>query len=581
LTNLQDIAKAFGIADPKDLNQNLQLRVLVNELANQDLEFRAEMREMALRDHHLMFNLFFWTYDPRQGSWHEPNEKPFITWDFQDKFLPWLLDDIIGPGKDCHIDKARDMGASWLAICAIIHCWLQPEPGNDFLLGSRKFEFVDKRGAMDTLIEKVRYIINRLPKWLLPEGYNSNKHDNIGLIRNPQTGSIIKGEANNANFGTGGRYKAMLFDEFSKWTETDAQAWTSGFQATKCRIALSTPWGTSDRKFHQLKTDEHIAHYTLNWWEHPHKDARWYAEEAKRCTPLEMAQEVDISYEGAAGKRFVTNYQPSECHLRPLEPIEYHEVIRLWDFGYHHPLCLFTQIQNDVRWFWLKVIVGKDVIASDFAKYVQERSEEWFPTCPEFVDIGDPAGNQVSDKSERSTIKLIQTETGIKIRTKSRGKKAEPVNVRRVQSAKRLQGIFGEFINGQPRILINEEKDDRADQIPTFIETQSMHYVHKALQGGLHYPMNDAYAEVYEKDGFFDHLGDVARYGVFYYFMKPMDTDLRTPRKAKEKQIIQERKLEVLESKSHGGNKDRANRTSALRQARQPASRAQVLGRLR
>ena len=107
-----------------------------------------------------------------------------------------------------------------------------------------------------------------------------------------------------------------------------------------------------------------------------------------------------------------------------------------------------------------------------------------------------------------------------------------------------------------------------------------MHYVHKALQGGLHYPMQDAYAEVYEKDGYFDHLGDVARYGTFYYFMKPVG-QLGERKKQKDKQILAERKIEVLESKNYGGSKNRPDRASAYRQTRGAPARAQVLGRLR
>jgi len=546
MNNLTQIATAFDIVDPKAINQNLQLRLLVNDMALRDKDFQIEVKEMALRDWHLMFNLFFWTYDPRQGGWHEPHEKPFVTWEYQDQFLKSLVEDVISIGEDCHIDKSRDMGLSWMVICAIIFFWMQPRPGQDFLLGSRKFEFVDKRGAMDTLIEKVRYVIQRLPAWLLPDNYDSNKHDNIGLIRNPQTGNIIKGEANNANFGTGGRYMAMLYDEFSKWTETDEQAWTSGFQASKCRIALSTPWGGPDRKFHHLKKDPNILHFTLPWYKHPHKDTKWYAHEAKRCTPLELAQEIDISYEGAAGKAFCVNYSPP-VHRKKLDTIAYAPVQRLWDFGFHHPLCLFTQIENDVRWIWLKVILGKDVIINDFATYVKEMSEKWFPDAEYFEDVGDPAGNQKSDKSARTSIQLVQDATGIKIRTKNReSSKGVPLNVHRVQTAKRFQQLFSEFWGSLPRIMINEEVDDVSAKKPFFVETQSMDYVHRALVGGLHYPLDDNYAEVYEKDGFFDHLGDVARYGTFMYFPRPLKSGFEKTR-SKEKEFISHHRDQMKE----------------------------------
>lgn len=572
MTNLQQIANSFDIANPLDLNSNLQLRLVVNDLALKSPEFAIELREMALRDWHLMFNLFFWTYDPRQGSWHEPHEKPFILWDYQVEFLDWLVNSIILEGQDGFIDKSRDMGASWLVIGAFTYLWMAPEAGRDFLLGSRKYEFVDKRGSMDTLVEKVRYLISRLPAWLLPKGYETKNHDNIGLIRNPESGGVIKGEANNANFGTGGRYMAMLYDEFSKWVETDTQAWTSGFQATKCRIALSTPWGTPDRKFHQLKKNPEIEQFTLPWFKHPHKDQTWYAMESKRCTPLEMAQEVDISYEGAAGKAFCSNYSPL-VHRKPLSPIPYAPVQRLWDFGFHHPLCLFTQIQDDVRWLWLKVILGKDVTISQFAKYVIAKSTEWFEFAEYFEDIGDPAGKQVSDKSERSSVQLVYDATGIKIKTKNR--KGIPVNVHRTQTARRLQELFNEFVGSDPKIVINEEEDDHHIEKPHFIDTLSMFYVHRAFSGGLHYPLEDPYAEVYEKDGYFDHLGDVGRYGTFYYFPRSNTVSIDKAME-REHKIVTAKKHEVKEIRD-------ASLRRRVGSGRPPrfANRNQTIGRFR
>ena len=574
MSSLLDIAKAFQIEDPKDFHQNLQLRLQVNALALKEPSFMAEIKALAHNDWHLMFNLFFWTYDPRQDK--EPHDFPFITWEYQDEFLRWLIEDVIAAGKDCHIDKARDMGASWMAICAFVFFWLKPESGNEFLMGSRKFEFVDKRGSMDTLIEKVRYLLSRLPQWILPQDYNRKTCDNIGLIRNPETGGVIKGEANNANFGTGGRYKAMLYDEFSKWEETDIQAWTSGFQSTKCRIGLSTPWGTASRKFHELKKDTNILHFTLPWWKHPYKDAQWYAEEAKRCTPLEMAQEVDISYEGAAGKSFCITYDPDVHFKQDLTALEYHPVQRLWDFGFHHPLCLFTQIHDDVQWFWVHVILGKNVLAKEFAEYVLKMSAVWFPTCDEWEDVGDPAGNQKTDKADRTTIQQIYDETGIRIKTKHRSdSKGVPLNVHRVQSAKRFQALFGEFIGSKPRVLIRAEEDDAHVKKPSFVDTQSTYYIHRALAGGLHYPLDDAYAEVYEKDGYFDHLGDVARYGTKMYFPKAENT---ATIKKHQKQIrkVHERKLDVKESR-HATTR----RSFESRRVTNPARRAQALGRFR
>ena len=570
------IADEFGVSDPFTTKGNLTLRKLVNDSANADPRFAGMMKALALNNIHVFANFFAFTYDPRQDK--APHHFPFITlgpWEYEADFFDWICNEIIDPGEDCHIDKSRDMGASWMVICVFVWYWLKQEPGNDFLLGSRKYEYVDNKHDMKTLFEKARYLIKRLPQWLLPVGFDiEDKNCNAkGKIVNPEIGNTIVGEANNSNFGTGGRFKGILYDEFSKWLETDKSAWTSGQHASYCRIALSTPWGTSDRKFHELKKDTRIKHYQLHWTLHPHKDEDWYMGEASRCDPVELAQEVDISYEGAAGKRFTPKYNP-RIHRVPLRALPHTDVIRLWDFGYHHPICLFTQIDNHDRWLWLRLIKGKDVLAPDFAAFVQEKSDEWFSRDTNFIDYGDPSGAYASDKGD-PTIKQIFTKTGIRIKTKDKNK--APVNVYKIQTAKRLQSLFGEFIGNEPRIRINEENDDAGTELPPYVDTMSMWHAHLAFSGGLHYPHGDA-DEYYEKDNIYDHLADAARYGIHVYFYKShisQDGQSQGRRQNAEKRTLTERKERVTEAR-YG-----TTRRTGFREAKRASQRVKTVGRFR
>jgi hypothetical protein len=244
----------------------------------------------------------------------------------------------INDKRDLVLEKSRDMGASWMVIDTFTWFWLNPEGGADFLLGSRIENYVDKAGDMRTLIEKARYTIYRLPHWLIPEGFNRSKHDNFMRLLNPETGSTITGESNNANFSTGGRYAAVLFDEFAKWETTDIPAWTAAGDATPCRIAVSTPFGAAGR-YYDLVTDGATDKITLHWSLHPEKaenlacvypkpeeaddtidlehtiglTSPWYERECERRDDLEIAQELDINYIGAghpvfdgkSGKRIV------------------------------------------------------------------------------------------------------------------------------------------------------------------------------------------------------------------------------------------------------------------------------------
>jgi hypothetical protein len=177
-----------------------------------------------------------------------------------------------------------------------------------FLVGSRKAEEVDKIGDLDTLLPKIRFVLEHQPEWLLPTGFKIETNSGWMNILNPESKGSITGESNNASFGTGGRKNAVLFDEFSKWEFTDSAGWTSAGQTTPCRIALSTPKFKNNR-FYQLKSEK-IENFVQHWSEHPlkacdlHKNengdltSTWYEQQKERYTPDEIAQELDISYSG-------------------------------------------------------------------------------------------------------------------------------------------------------------------------------------------------------------------------------------------------------------------------------------------
>jgi hypothetical protein len=241
------------------------------------------------------------------------------------------LKSAITGGSDRVYEKSRDMGASWIIIATMTWFWLDPSGGNDFLWGSRVEDYVDKKGDMRALFPKARYLLYRLPKWLLPPGFSPRVHDNYMKLVNPQTGAAISGESSNPNFSTGGRYLAVLFDEFAKW-ESDESAWTAAGDASPCRIANSTPFGAGGKMF-QLSTDGRTKKIVLHWKLHPEKarslscvwpplnedtkselgenwkpleklTSPWYEKECLRRSPREIAQELDINYLGSGNPVF-------------------------------------------------------------------------------------------------------------------------------------------------------------------------------------------------------------------------------------------------------------------------------------
>jgi len=299
---------------PKLYNENWEWRLRILDQAKRDEGFRAHIKDMFFDDVLFAFNAFFFTLDVRKRPHHN---QPFCTWPYQDETL-LKIQHSIDTGHDILVEKSRDMGVSWMVILLFLWNWLKPTGGYDFLLGSRIEDYVDKRGDMRTLMEKARYALNLLPSWMFPRGFKKEKHDNYMRLQNPETGASITGESNNANFSTGGRYAAILLDEFAKWESTDTSAWTAAGDATPCRIPVSTPFGASGQ-YYELVTDGKTAKITLHWSVHPEKSkdsyckfpkeeafsdlhlvrSPWFDDQVARRTDLEISQELQIDYIGS------------------------------------------------------------------------------------------------------------------------------------------------------------------------------------------------------------------------------------------------------------------------------------------
>ncbi len=310
---------------PKEYKENMAWRAKILIECQRDQTYRLKVKALFFSDILFAFNAFFFTYDPRKKPNHQ---QPFCTYPYQDRVILQIAGHI-NEQRDLPIEKSRDMGATWMVILTYLWFWLNPEGGAEFLLGSRVETYVDKKGDLKTLLQKARYALYKIPKWLRPKGFKENKDDNFMKLLNPETEACITGESNNANFSTSGRYLSVLFDEFAKWEHTDKSAWTDAGDSTPCRIPISTPWGAGGQ-YYELVTDESKEKITIHWSLHPEKaeglacvypkheeaddfidedhwiglTSPWYEAECERRTPSEIAQNLDIDYIGAGNPVF-------------------------------------------------------------------------------------------------------------------------------------------------------------------------------------------------------------------------------------------------------------------------------------
>src|SRR3990167_6175762 len=105
-------------------------------------------------------NVFCWSFDPRR---HPRKRTPFVTYEFQDDFITWLLW-IIRHGHSAIGEKSRDMGMSWMSVILGVYLAIFYDD-MEILFMSMRQEDVDDRG-MKSLLGKARFLLNNLPEWM-------------------------------------------------------------------------------------------------------------------------------------------------------------------------------------------------------------------------------------------------------------------------------------------------------------------------------------------------------------------------------------------------------------------------------
>lgn len=231
------------------------------------------------------------TSDPRNVERGLPALTPFLLFPRQEEWVYWLMDRWKNrePGIT---DKSRELGLSWLTICLSATLCLFHD-GLNIGFGSRKEEYVDKKGDPKSLLWKGRQFISHLPPEFRGE-WKERKHSPYMRIEFPNTSSVITGESGDG-IGRGARNSIYFVDE-SAWIPRAELIDASLSQTTNCRIDVSTPRGMNN-SFARRRFGGKISVFTLHWRDDPRKDDEWYQ---RTCgfidDPVVIAQEIDLDY---------------------------------------------------------------------------------------------------------------------------------------------------------------------------------------------------------------------------------------------------------------------------------------------
>lgn len=235
------------------------------------------------------------TFDPRNIERDLPAVIPFLLFPKQRE----AIDFIVRKWKEQRqglMPKTRDMGLSWLAVAlADTLCLHYDDMAIGF--GSRKEEYVDKRGSPKSLFWKARKFMEHLPVEFRG-GFDERKNSTHMLLHFPETNATITGEAGD-NIGRGDR-QALYFVDEEAFLERPALVEASLSQTTNCRIGISSANGMGN-PFAQKVHGGKIEVFWFHWRDDPRKDEEnWYAKQVEELDAVTLAQEVDINFMASA-----------------------------------------------------------------------------------------------------------------------------------------------------------------------------------------------------------------------------------------------------------------------------------------
>lgn len=244
------------------------------------------------------------TYDPRRK---DAKTIPLILFKRQ-RELVHFFHECSTAGQNGLIEKARDMGATWVASAFSVWLWAMV-PGAAVGWGSRKEALVDKIGDPDSIFEKIRILIRAIPPEFRPRGFSAKDDMPFMRILNRETGATITGEAGD-NIGRGGR-KMIYFKDESAHYERPEKIEAALADNTNCQIDFSSVNGPGN-VFHRrreagtewvpgqaLATDRTNV-FIMDWRDHPLKDQQWYDQRRAKAEGDGLLhvfkQEVDRDY---------------------------------------------------------------------------------------------------------------------------------------------------------------------------------------------------------------------------------------------------------------------------------------------
>lgn len=414
-------------------------RACAADVAQQKIE-----RELCRRDTAYFLCVWGVIFEPRTVENEPPAWKPFILFPFQVQMVRWIeftltLNPESSNGRgDGVIEKSRDMGATNVFCGTFVKHFIFDDV---FVAGfiSKKFDDVDKKGAMGTIFYRLRALLGaedavpanlRLPRFLQPKGFDYDAHITTGAIINPEPGKscLLEGETTTKLSGVSNRSTARLNDEAARFDDFGG-AWANQQATSDHRYALSSAdskHGPAFRNMADLGRECLLAPekpgpslLRLEYDLHPFHTPAWYEGQKARAMsnedPNEFFREYNIDYDAERGAEVYPRFKGVATEHAPYDK-NGGRVFCLIDPGIRDPGAI-VWLQHDLQrggynvvesfqglggedvGFYTSILTGTYYSGDRMYNYTEypriDDVMEFVKSITQTITyVGDPAGNQ-------------------------------------------------------------------------------------------------------------------------------------------------------------------------------------------
>jgi hypothetical protein len=214
-----------------------EVRILVQRAMRDRPELRPAELALCANDPAYWLTMYGTIEEPRAID-GEDFFKDFQPFAYQVHLIQWFVRMCESPDiSDGYISKARGLGATWIMCAGATWAWLfRPWRG---ILVSRKEDLVDKPLDLNSMFGKIDLLLDMMPSWMEPEGFNRTNHRLRMMLMHPTSRAQITGESTTGKAGRGARATYIIYDE-AAFIANFQEVYATGAGTTKHRFGISS-----------------------------------------------------------------------------------------------------------------------------------------------------------------------------------------------------------------------------------------------------------------------------------------------------------------------------------------------------